>query len=349
MFAAAVGRGADKPVVFPTEARKFRDPATEFELLRLTDPGVSNCRLPRAPLRSISLRSNFLIYCSDRTGSQQVFRMDLKSGESRQLTQASNLAWQTASLMPDDRSITYFDGQDLTVLEKRPKVVYSVPADWQPTATFTLSDDGAQAAVVETRGSRFRVRVIGVARRFSQTIFEADAPVRALRFRPKRQTLLYSHGAELWTVNPDGSGRRKLAIDGEAGDALWSADGRVVHYLSSAKDGRRPVQLRECEVDSDEDKLVGSTTQFVTFARNADSTVFAGISSSKAAPYVLLLLRAARRELTVAEHKASDTSRAVVLFAPNSQHIYYHTDREGQSAIYSVALERFIEKTETTG
>jgi hypothetical protein len=39
----------------------------------------------------------------------------------------------------------------------------------------------------------------------------------------------------------------------------------------------------------------------------------------------------------------------VVLFAPNSQHIYYHTDREGQSAIYSVALERFIEKTETTG
>jgi oligogalacturonide lyase len=348
MLAAAAGRAADKPLVIPTEARKFRDPATEFELLRLTDPTVSNCWLPRLPLRSISLRSNSLIYCSDRTGSHQVFRMDLKSGESRQLTQATRLAWQTAALMPDDRSITYFDGADFTVLGKRPKVIYSVPADWQPTATYTLSDDGAQAATVETRSGRFRVRVIGVSRHFSQTIFEADAPVRALRFRPKRQTLVYNHAGELWIVNPDGGGRRKLPIDGEAGDMLWSADGRAVHYLSSQSEGRRPVQLRECDVDSDEDKLIGSTTQFVTFARNADSSVFAGISGSKAAPYVLLLLRAARRELTVAEHKASDTSRAVVLFAPNSQRIYYHTDREGKSAIYSVELERFIEKTETT-
>jgi oligogalacturonide lyase len=226
--------------------------------------------------------------------------------------------------------------------------VYSTEEGWQHTATYTVSDDGAQAAVVENRNGRHRVRVIALSRRTTQTIFEADSPVRSLRFRPKRQTLLYNHAGELWIVNPDGSGRRKLPTDGEAGDMLWSADGRVVHYLSSPREGRRPVQMRECEVDTGEDKIVGQTTQFVTFARNSDSTVFAGISGSKAAPYVLLLVRAGRRELSVAEHKASDASRAVVLFAPNSQRIYYHTDREGKSAIYSVGLERFIEKTETT-
>lgn len=348
-LAASVAPAADKVHVVPTEARKFRDPATEFELLRLTDPAVSNCWLSRSPLRSISSRSNSLLYCSDRTGNLQVFRLDLKSNESRQLTQAQNLDAQTASLLPDDRSIAYFDGQDLVLLDKKPRVVYSVDEGWQHTATYTLSDDGSQAAVVEHRNGRYRVRVVGISRRMAQTIFEADAPVRSLRFRPRRQTLVYNHAGDLWLVNPDGTGRRKLPIEGEAGDMLWSADGRVVHYLSSPKEGRRPVQLRECDADSGEDKLVGATTQFVTFARNADSSVFAGISGSKAGPYVLLLLRAAKRELTVAEHKASDTSRAVVLFSPNSQRIYYHTDREGKSAIYSVALERFIEKTDTTG
>jgi oligogalacturonide lyase len=349
VLAAGRARAADKQPVIASEAGKFRDPATEFDLLRMTDPTISNCWLPRSPLRSISARSNSLLYCSDRTGSHQVFRMDLKSGESRQITNAVKLDWETASLMPDERGIAYFDGQDLIVHDRKPRVVYSVDPEWQHTATYTLSDDGMQAAVVEKRDTRFRVRVIGVSRRFAQTIFEADAPVRVLRFRPKRQTLVYNHAGELWIVNPDGSGRQKLPADGEAGDLLWSADGRVVHYLSSPSEGRRPVQMRECDVDSGEDKLIGPTTQFVTFARNADSSVFAGVSGSKAAPYVLLLLRNVRRELTVAEHKASDTSRAVVLFAPNSQRIFYHTDREGRSAIYSVTLERFVEKTEMTG
>lgn len=348
-LAAGVGRAAEKSAVFPTETRKFRDPATEFELLRLTDPAVSNCWLLRSPLRSISARSNSVIYCSDRTGSNQAFRLDLKSGESRQLTQAENLDPQTASLLPDDRTISYFDGQDLTFLEKKPRVVYSVDEGWQHTATYSLSDDGTQAALIESRNGRYRLRVIGIRSHSSRTLFEANAPVRTLRFRPKRQTLVYNHAGELWIVNPDGTGRNKLPTQGDAGDMQWSADGRVLHYLSAPKEGRRSVQLRECEVDTGEDKLVGATTQFVAFARNADSSVFAGISGSKASPYVLLFVRAARRELTIAEHKASDPSRAVVLFSPNSQRIFYHTDRQGKSAIYAVALERFIEKTDATG
>jgi oligogalacturonide lyase len=76
--------------------------------------------------------------------------------------------------------------------------------------------------------------------------------------------------------------------------------------------------------------------------------VFAGVSGSKASPYLLLLIRSAGRELTVAEHRASDASRANVVFSPNSQRLFYHTDREGKSAIYSVALDRFVERTEVS-
>jgi oligogalacturonide lyase len=127
----------------------------------------------------------------------------------------------------------------------------------------------------------------------------------------------------------------------------WSADGRVAHYLvSSASERGRTVALREHQLDTGEDRLIGVTTQFVSFSRNADSSVFAGVSGSVAAPYVLLLLRAARRELTLAEHRASQGAKAVVIFSPDSQRILFQSDREGRSAIYSMALERFVEKTE---
>jgi oligogalacturonide lyase len=103
--------------------------------------------------------------------------------------------------------------------------------------------------------------------------------------------------------------------------------------------------LREITLETGDDKLIGSTTQFVSFCRNADSTVFAGVSGSKAAPYLLLLLRAAQRELTIAEHRASDPSKAAIVFSPDSQRVFWQTDREGRPAVYTMALERFIEKT----
>jgi oligogalacturonide lyase len=148
-------------------------------------------------------------------------------------------------------------------------------------------------------------------------------------------------------VNFDGRGSQRLAIaEGEAGDAHWSADGQLVHYLFTPKDRPRTVYLREYNLETNQDKSIGLTTQFLSFTRNGDSTVFAGISRSVAAPYVLLLIRAASREMTVAEHKASNASKAAVLFSTNSQRLYYHTDREGKFAIYMIALERFIEKTD---
>lgn len=344
---AATARAADKAVVIPTEARRFRDPATEFDLIRLTDPAVSNCWLPKAPLKGLSSRSNSMLYASDRSGSVQAYRLDLKSGESRLLTEAASMDAATLSWTPDERSIVYFDGPRLTVADRKPRVVYTVEEGWEHTPVFALSDTAQFAAVIEHRSGRYRLRIIGLRARDGRTIFEASESVRCLRFRPKRNALLYNHAGGLWVVNLDGRGSQRLAIpEGEAGDAQWSADGSSIDYLFAPKDRPKSVFLREYKVDTNEDRNLAMTTQFLSFARNGDSTIFAGVSSSQAAPYLLLLSRAGRRELTVAEHKASDPARAAVLFSPNSQRLYYHTDREGKWAIYMIALERFIEQTE---
>ena len=105
--------------------------------------------------------------------------------------------------------------------------------------------------------------------------------------------------------------------------------------------------LRELTPDTNsEDKPIADTSQFVTFGRNADASVFVGASGSKASPHVLLLVRAVRRELTLAEHRASDPSMVAPVFAPNSRRIFFNSDRHGKPAIYSMQVDKLVEETE---
>ena len=98
--------------------------------------------------------------------------------------------------------------------------------------------------------------------------------------------------------------------------------------------------------DSNEDRFVSSTTQFVTFNHNADSSVLVGASGSKASPYILLLLRSVKRELTCANIGPAIPEWSP-LFSPNSQRIFFQSDRDGKMAIYSMAVDRLVEETET--
>jgi oligogalacturonide lyase len=337
----------DTLAVIPSEKRGFHDPATEFDLTRLTDPEKSNCWLPRPPLKALSRGDSFLLYCSDRSGSPQAWRMDLRSGESRQLTTAAAMIPSTLTFGPADRSVLYFDRSSLISLQPRPKTLYTIEPGWSFGGQFAISANGSRAAVAEERNGMVRLRVVDLGRGGADTLLESPEPIRFLRFRPRRDGLLYGHSGNMALIGFDGRGNRNLQIAaGSVIDAQWSADGHVAHYLSVPSDSAKATQLREYLPDSAEDKLIGPTTQFASFARNGDSSVFAGISGSKGSPYILLLLRSARRELTVAEHKASRVSRSAVIFAGNSQRLYYETDRQGRSAIYTIALERFVEKTD---
>jgi len=75
--------------------------------------------------------------------------------------------------------------------------------------------------------------------------------------------------------------------------------------------------------------------------------VIAGASGSKASPYVLLLIRSAKRELTLAEHRASDPRAVAPQFSPNSQFLIFSSDRHGKPAIYWMPVDKLV--TETDG
>jgi oligogalacturonide lyase len=71
-----------------------------------------------------------------------------------------------------------------------------------------------------------------------------------------------------------------------------------------------------------------------------------GASGSKASPYVVLLVRAARRELTLCEHRARDPKLVAPIFSPNSQRVFFHSDKDGKIAIYSIFVEKLVSETE---
>jgi oligogalacturonide lyase len=119
-----------------------------------------------------------------------------------------------------------------------------------------------------------------------------------------------------------------------------------VLYLNIPSDSHKLRNIREFTPDTNEDKAVADTTQFAAFERNSDASVFVGASGSKASPYVLLLARAVKREFTLCEHRASDPAMVSPVFSPNSQQVFFTSDRDGHPAIYSMQVEKLVEKTE---
>lgn len=277
--------------------------------------------------------------------------MDLKSGESRQLTDAAALDFSSPSLAADERTFSYIDGASLrqTALPSlRERELHTSAQGFAPAGGVSLTDDGLFALLVEKRGAAHRIQLLRLARGgAASTVIEDDEPLLDPRPRPRRAGILYRRGdGSLWLVNFDGRDNRRLrTAPGVCGPALWSPDGRTFLYLNLPEDRTKLNNLREHTPDTNADALIAPTSQFVHFGVNADASVFVGASGSKASPHVLLLLRTARRELTLAEHRATDPAAVAPIFSPSSQRIFFESDRHGKPAIYTMAVDKFVEKT----
>lgn len=349
-MAGAGGCVAAGAQTLPSEIKRYPDPATEFEVYRLTDPAHGSW-LPASYQRAVSRRDSFMLYSSDRSGSLQAYRMDVKSGQSRMLTRANNLVRESLTLAPDERNFYYLDGSSVFLaslgsVHARP--VHRIEDGYALGRGFTVSEDGLYAALVEQKQGTSRLRLITLHTGAGQTVVESPDPISDPMPRPGRAGLLYRKGTdELWLVNFDGAQNRKLHLAaGGVGTAVWSKDGRTVVYLNFPTDPKQLNNLREATPDSNEDHLIAATSQFISFGRNADSSVLVGASGSKASPYVLLMVRAAKRELTLCEHKASDPHMVAPIFSPNSQRIFFQSDKDGKTAIYSMLVEKLVDETD---
>lgn len=341
---------SEKGRVFPSETRRYLDPTTEFVVFRFTDPAHASF-LPEPSGRCVSGRGNFLLYASDRTGLPQAYRMDLKSGQSWLVTEASALEPASLVLLPDERQIAYFDGRLLVRVNLRnykARRLYEIPTGFQRGDGPAISTDGRRAVFVEVAGNRSRLRLTELRSGRTETVLEWDGIVRRPLPRPRSDSILFRAPDEtLWLVDSRGRNRRQLPLAaGRTGPALFSRDGDTLLYLNYPADPKQLHTLREYALDSGQDTLIAKTTQFVTFAANRNASVFIGASGAKASPYILLLLRVTGRELTLCEHKASQPERISLTFSPDSRWVFFESDRDGKPAIYGLQLSEFVENTD---
>ncbi|HEY7335569.1 MAG TPA: oligogalacturonate lyase family protein [Bryobacteraceae bacterium] len=334
----------------PPALLRYSDPSTDFPVLRLTDPEFTSV-LPAHYQRSVSRRGNYLVCASDASGRMQAYRMDLKTGIATQIGEEEALSPASLTLAPDERSVCCVAGNRLLAMNMssgRAREVYRSPEGFEATGGLGLAEDGIYAAVVEKDRNKtaYRLRLIRMADGKAATIAESPEEVLDPIPRPRRAAVLYRRGKSLWLANYDGQQNYALrTAEGETGAAAWSPDGRSVLYLNYPTNARKLHNIREFTPDSKQDMSIADTTQYVAFERNADASVFAGASGSKASPHVLLLVREVKRELTLCEHKASDAKMVSPVFSPNSQHVYFVSDRHGKPAIYTVAVDKLVEQT----
>jgi len=351
---AAAGRllaDVQKSAAFPSDAERYPDPATELDVYRLTRPDYSST-MTAYYNRGIARNSAWMLFCCDRSGSPQGFRIDLKNGETRQLTEVEALDGSSLTLLPDNRSFCYFAGSSLhlaNLATLREREIYQVPEGWERCPGMTVGPDGTHATFAERRGEASRLRMVALAQGAARTVIEAPFAMRDPIPRPMRAQILYRQGDEaLWMVNADGTQGHKLKLaPGRVGPANWAADGRTLLYLNYPEDTRQLNTIREATPDSNTEKAVCKTSQFVAFGANRDTSVFVGASRNAGSPTVLLVLRVTQRERTLCEHKASHPEDVAPVFSPDSQRIYFQSDRHGKPAIYCMHVERLVEKTDS--
>jgi oligogalacturonide lyase len=351
---AALARkaNADKTKPVPSAYFHYKDPSTEFPVVRLTDPGFTSL-LPAHYGRAVSRKGTFLLYASDVTGRMEAFHMDAKSGVSRQLTEQEGLDPASLTLSADERSFCCMAARGLLSVNLgngKVREVFRISEGFDQGSGMSLAEDGLYAVLVERKGPVYRLlRLIRMADGMTTTLAETDQAMRDPIIRPRRTSVLYSREGGLWLANYDGQQNYRLRVaEGEIGPATWSPDGRSVLYLNYPADRRRLHNIREFIPDTNEDGAIADTTQYVAFERNGDASVFIGASGSKASPHVLLLVRAVKRELILCEHRASDPRMVSPIFSPNSQNVFFVSDQHGKPAIYSMAVEKFVSATDST-
>jgi oligogalacturonide lyase len=331
-----------------TPIRRFLDPSTEAEVLALSDPSSASF-LPHHYNRSVSSRNGFIVYSTETTQGVQALRLDVKGGSTKILTSSAAMEPKSLALSPDDRTLYFADGANLLATGLsggRPRELYKGSGPEIYRKGISLSEDGTAITIIDN--NKLMMIPTGAASKVGTRVLaevESGAEQAAVT---KFGSVFYrdANRGIFLTATTAGAKPKRLPIEGSLGPALWNPDGRSILFLRVNQGPGIANTLFEYSLDTGKESLVGKTSNFVHFGRNADSSVFVGASASKAQAFILIMLRITRRELALCEHKSSDPTTVAPIFSPNSQRIYFQSDRLGKPAIFSVAVERLVENTD---
>ncbi len=344
LLAAAVS--SDKKiqsVAGASEFFRFADPTTEMVVVRLTSPAHASI-LPSPRNRFISLKPRVLFCSSDRFGKMSPFQIDLRTGVIRQVAEPNALDPTSLSLDAQGRSLYFLDGgalSEVPVGGHRESGRANVIAP--NVVSFGIGASRAELFCIQGQ-QLMKLQGIDLA----VVAENAQGPCLV---RPGGRGCLFTRPLsaderEFWYATVNLGGSPKMLAKGRVSDPSWSSDGESVFFLRDVpKNDVFVSEVHQVNPEEGKESCVTKTSQFAAFAPNEDDSVFVGASRSKAQPNVILLLRSAQRELTLCEHHSTKPAEVRPGFSPDSRRVYFQSDREGKSAIYSVNVEQLVEPT----
>jgi hypothetical protein len=328
-----------KPLAVVGEFARITDPVTENVVIRLTSLSSASV-LPFARNSFISTRERTLIFSSNRGGKFAPLQIDLHTGAVRQMAEAARLDPKSLSFDHQEKAIRYLDGNSLfevTLGHGSPKRLgdgYSAFGSTVAGVLFLLSG----GKILWAPGNELRN-----ARPLAEG---ADA----LWPQPNGAGCLFARARgqdqqELYYVPINAGLKPSLVTAGKVHEPCWDADGESILFLRdvTSPNGTILSELHGKSVRGGDEHLVSPTSQFACFAPNSDASVFVGASRSRAQPNVIIMLRFPQREMTLCEHRDSHPDEVTPVFSPDNRRIYFQSNREGNSAIYTVNVEQLVE------
>ena len=347
-LAAQTSRSRTKTKQLPSvgEFVRFTDPTTETFVVRLTSLKSSSF-LPAAANRFVSLKDRNLFFSSDRNGPLSPFQVDLRTGVVRQLATCAHLSPESLCIDLKERSLYFLDAgrlQQTEVAKKEPR--RQAPETLaEEVSSFSLAQSGAifliRAGNLQRmdEGSEGRANPATLATGVGKTCLAQPGGAKGCLFTRE----ISASDREFWYVAGNFN-KPTLLAKGSVSNPFWSPDGRALLFLREVPKAEVTLaEIHEVGLDGIAERCITPTSQFAGFAPNFDGSVFVGASRSKAQPNVVLLLRSAKREMTLCQHHATQAAAVSPAFSPDARRVYFQSDEEGKPAIYSVNVELLVE------
>ncbi len=364
-----------KGKVFPDQRRKYKDAKTGHTVWQMTDTPGRFTRAQYATQPMATPDSRFVIYGSDRAGEAgqwNMFKLDLRTGESTQLTESTrNLVYHWSVISPDGKEVYYVeDGNSFKVvnietLEER-EICRVTPCHRphqltvSPDNKYIINPIFLEAKEEENflvgNGHLIRSALVVINTKTGEIhrLCDGNTPRTHAQYCPTDPNLImYCYGGpwwyvqRLWMIHADGTGNRPIFIQSHfegAGHEFWGTAGKSIYIFCNG--GRQPQGLWAVNPDGTNERCVmaGPTTGHGSANHEEDRFVASEIYGNSTDGLWMSKKGSTQPELLV--HTGYDPSKfpsgsgasAHPRFLPDGKRLIFSSAMTGSPEVYMVEV-----------